>query len=81
MDFVHARLTDHRWFRVLTVIDQFTRECLLLYADVSMSGAKVAAVLAPIVRKRGAPQSITETSTKRGLNDWMPADRVRKLLS
>ena len=59
MDFVHARLTDHRWFRVLTVIDQFTRECLLLYADVSMSGAKVAAALAPIVRKRGAPQSIT----------------------
>jgi putative transposase len=59
MDFVQARLNDGRWFRVLTVIDQFTRECVLLYADVSMSGTKVAAALEPIVRKRGAPQSIT----------------------
>ena len=47
MDFVHARLVDGRWFRVLTVVDQFTRECLLLHADLSMSGAKVAAALAP----------------------------------
>jgi putative transposase len=30
MDFVAARLLDGRWFRVLTVVDQFTRECLLL---------------------------------------------------
>lgn len=59
MDFVHARLNDGRWFRVLTVIDQFTRECVLLYADLSMSGTKVAAALEPTVRKRGAPQSIT----------------------
>ncbi len=29
MDFVAARLLDGRWFRVLTVVDQFTRECLL----------------------------------------------------
>jgi putative transposase len=31
MDFVAARLLDGRWFRVLTVVDQFTRECLLLW--------------------------------------------------
>ena len=28
MDFLSAKLLDGRWFRVLTVIDQFTRECL-----------------------------------------------------
>ena len=28
MDFVAARLLDGRWFRVLTVVDQFTRECV-----------------------------------------------------
>jgi hypothetical protein len=33
MDFIAARLLDGRWFRVLTVADQFTRECLLLLAD------------------------------------------------
>jgi putative transposase len=26
MDFVHQRLVDGRWFRVLTVLDQATRE-------------------------------------------------------
>jgi transposase InsO family protein len=33
MDFVAARPLDGRWFRVLTVIDQFTRECLGPVAD------------------------------------------------
>jgi putative transposase len=59
MDFVHARLTDRRWFRVLTVVDQFTRECLLLHGDLSMSGAKVAAALELVIQKHGKPQSIT----------------------
>ena len=32
MDFVAERLDDGRKFRVLTVVDQFTRECVALYA-------------------------------------------------
>ena len=44
---------------MLTVVDQFTRECLALFADVSLSGEKVAAVLDKVVAERGAPQSIT----------------------
>jgi putative transposase len=74
MDFVHARLTDGRWFRVLTVVDQFTRECLLLYGDLSMSGVKVAAALEPVIRKRGKPQLITCDSgsefASRALDAW-----------
>lgn len=31
MDFVAQRLADGRWIRVLTVVDQFTRECLVLF--------------------------------------------------
>jgi hypothetical protein len=33
MDFVAQRLSDGRWIRVLTVVDQYTRECLTLHAD------------------------------------------------
>jgi transposase InsO family protein len=54
-----ARLLDGRWFRVLTVIDQFTRECLLLLADSSLTGHKVALALSQVVAERGAPVSIT----------------------
>jgi putative transposase len=59
MDLVAQRLADGRWVRVLTVVDQFTRECLALFADVSLTGKKVAATLDKIVADRGAPQSIT----------------------
>ena len=59
MDFVAQRLADGRWIRALTVVDQFTRECLLLHADTALSGEKVAGALDRVVAGRGAPQSIT----------------------
>lgn len=59
MDFVSDRLVDGRWFRVLTVIDQFTRECLLLLVDNALSGEKAAAASEVIVSQRGVPMSIT----------------------
>src|SRR5208283_4427733 len=59
MDFVSNRLLDGRWFRVLTVVDQFTRECLVLLADSSLTGTKVAQALSEIVAERGTPASIT----------------------
>jgi len=59
MDFVSDRLADQRWFRVLTVVDQFTRECILLLADLSLTAAKVAAALDRVVAERGTPESIT----------------------
>ena len=59
MDFVSERLCDGRWFRVLTVVDQFTRECLLLLADNSLTGQKVALALSQVIAERDAPESIT----------------------
>ncbi len=74
MDFVHQRLVDGRWFRVLTVLDQCTRECLRLFADSSLSGQKVAAALEPVVQYRGAPQAITVDNgsefASRALDVW-----------
>jgi putative transposase len=59
MDFIHDRLADQRGFRVLTVVDQFTRECVLLLADQSLTAAKVTAALDGVIGERGAPESIT----------------------
>lgn len=44
---------------MLTVVDQFTRECLTLLVDSSLTGTKVAQALSEIVAVRGAPVSIT----------------------
>jgi putative transposase len=59
MDFVSDRLADGRWFRILTVVDQYTRECLCVHAERSQTGRKVVEQLTLIVAKRGAPKSIT----------------------
>ena len=34
------RVAGGRWFRILTVVDQFTRECLCVVADQSLTGEK-----------------------------------------
>ncbi len=41
MDFMSARVAVGGWFRILTVVDQFTRECVCLVADQSLTGEKV----------------------------------------
>jgi putative transposase len=58
VDFVSDQLTDGRRFRILTVIDNCTRECLALSADTSLSGRRVARELDNIIRQRGRPQTI-----------------------
>src|SRR5579864_6763693 len=59
MDFVSDRLVDGRWFRILTVVDQYTRECLCAYADRSQSGNKVVVQMKRLTVLRGLPESIT----------------------
>lgn len=41
LDFVHDRLVDGRQVRVLGVLDHYSRECLLLIADTSISSDRV----------------------------------------
>ena len=59
MDFVQDSLMDGRKFRVLTVVDVFTRECLATHADSSLSGRKVAAILETVAGRRAHPKEIT----------------------
>jgi putative transposase len=58
MDFVHDGTAGGRIFRTLNVVDRFTRECLVIEVDTSITGRRVVAVLALLVAMRGKPQSI-----------------------
>jgi putative transposase len=58
LDFVSDQLTSGRRFRILTVVDDFTRECLALVADTSLSGVRVGRELDLIAAKRGLPACI-----------------------
>ena len=49
LDFVSDALTDGRRFRILAVVDDFSRENLVLVADTSLSGHRVARELDRII--------------------------------
>jgi len=74
MDFVHDRLADGRSFRVLTLVDEGTRECPGLVAARSLTGECVVAALAQLAAIRGLPHTISVDHgtefTSRALDAW-----------
>ena len=58
LDFVSDAFTDGRKFRVLAIVDDFSRECLALVADTSLSGLRVARELDALIRLRGKPTTV-----------------------
>lgn len=55
LDFVLDVLDDGRRFRILTVVDDFTRSCLAIDVDTSIGGGRVAQVLQRLIETRGTP--------------------------
>lgn len=58
LDFVSDVTASGHRFRVLTVIDETTRECLALEVDNSLSGKRVVSVLNRLAFFRGCPQEL-----------------------
>ncbi len=58
LDFVSDQRTDGRPFRILTVVDDCTRECLALLADTSLSGVPVVREFDRLIAERGKPKMI-----------------------
>ena len=55
IDFVADTLISGRRFRILTAVDDFTRECLALVVDTSLTGLRVGRELDRIAELRGYP--------------------------
>jgi transposase InsO family protein len=55
LDFLHDQLSDCQRFRILAVVDDFTRECLALVADTSLSGLRVGRELDSVIARPGKP--------------------------
>lgn len=58
MDFVHDGLADSRRLRCLNMVDDCTKESIVIEVDTSISGARVARVLDHIAEHRPLPQMI-----------------------
>jgi len=57
-DFIHDRLVDGRALKCLTIVDEYTRECLELGMGRSIQGGDVLDVLSRLIGQRGAPGHI-----------------------
>ena len=82
-DFVHLRLHDGTGVRLLTVIDEYGRECLALRAVRSMRSAEVIEVLAELMLFRGVPDHIRSDNgpefTARAVREWLGRVGARTL--
>ena len=58
LDFVMDTLSSGRRFRILTLVDDFTRECLTLVADTSLTSLRVVRELNRVIETRGCPRMI-----------------------
>jgi putative transposase len=81
MDFVHDQLATGQRIRTLSIIDNYTRECLALEVDTSLPSLRVIRVLDQIAERRPLPQVIRTDNgpefTSRRFLSWSMEKRVR----
>ena len=75
-----TRWTDGRRFRVLAVVDDYSRECLTLVADTSLSGLRVVRELDALIAHRGRPAMVVSDNgtelTSMAVLSLVPAARA-----
>ena len=81
MDFVADSLFNGRRLRILTVVDDFSKECPVLEVDHSLTGKRVTRVLERVALTRGLPEVITVDNgpefISKALDAWAYANGVK----
>jgi transposase InsO family protein len=82
-DFVADRLIDGTKIRTLTVVDEYTRECLSLRTGYNLKTDDVMDVLTGLFITRGIPDHIRSDNgsefTSKAIQAWLPKLRVKTL--
>lgn len=80
LDFVSDALNDGRRFRILNVVDDFTRECLTSLLDTSLSGVRVIRELDRLCERHGRPAMIVSDNgtelTSHAVLGWVEATGI-----
>jgi transposase InsO family protein len=78
-----ARTHDSRAFRILTIMDEYTMECLDITVDRGITAQAVIHKLADLFISRGIPEHIRSDNgpqfTARAVRKWLRDLRVRSL--
>ena len=82
-DFVTARTADGRAFRMLTIIDEYTRECLAIPVERSLTSEDVIDQLFNLFILRGSPEHIRSDNgpefTAKAVRKWLERLGVKTL--
>jgi putative transposase len=82
-DFVESRTADGRKFRMLTVIDEYSRECLAIEVARQLNSDDVLYRLAELFKARGIPDNIRSDNgaefTAKIVQDWLKSLEVNTL--
>ena len=82
-DFIHDRTRDGRGIRIMTVIDEYTRECLTLKVQRSLKSEDVLAVIDDLFICRGIPEHIRSDNgsefTAKAVRDWLGTLKIKPL--
>lgn len=80
-DFVHDRTKDGRAFRMLTVIDEYTRECLAITTKRKLKSGDVLETLENLFIERGVPDHIRSDNgaefTAKAVQSWLERMEVK----
>ena len=82
-DFMSARTHDGRSVRILNLIDEYTRECLLIRAERRWSSAKVIGALADVMVWKGVPEHLRSDNgpefVAKDLRKWLTETGAKTL--
>jgi transposase InsO family protein len=82
-DFVAARLSNGRPFRMLNIIDEFTRECLSIAVNRQITSQDVLSQLYKLFIMRGVPEHIRSDNgtefTAKAVREWLAKVGVKTL--
>jgi len=82
-DFAFDRTVNGTTVKWLSIVDEFTRECLALKVDRSITSEDVLSTLAELFAMRGVPQAIRSDNgpefVAKAIQDWLAKLKIRTL--
>lgn len=79
-DFVHDQTENGSSFRVLTLLDEHTRECLAMHAGWSIRAVDVIGVVEAAIARYGAPEHIRSDNGPEfiayAIRDWLEGEKI-----
>jgi transposase InsO family protein len=82
-DFIHDRTRDGRGLKILSVVDEYTRECLALRPERSLRSGDVLDTLNDLFLRRGIPEHVRSDNgpefIAEAVRDWLATLEVKAL--